>query len=408
MVLEYLQETDAVSRKKVLDDYLTQVTPRVDVDEIAQLIDRLPPVQPARDLTDEVMEMRAGPGRNATTYHLKLPPEYTHNRAYPVVIVLHNAGEKARDMLARWETHAADHGYVVAAPDWSQGFGGGEYGYTEREHDGVLDTLRDLRRRFQIDSDRVFLFGLGEGGKMAFDVGLAHPDLFAGVVPMCVGPSHFPRAYWRNAQYLPFYAINGTRAGDSQAALRQQFDNWVLRGYPALWVEYKGRGTEFISGELPNLFDWMRHQKRVFPLRQVGTDGVNTQFGNEFCTLRPEDNRFYWLSTTGISPRNIITPGRWNQAVAGTPAMLTARIDTETNEIAVKTQGLNQLTIWLGRNPAGQYMIDFDKPVSVRVGFTNYVNKRLLTPSLAVLLEDLYVRMDRKHLFMARIDLKLR
>lgn len=403
MILAYLQENDALGRKKLLDGYLASVTPRVDLDEIAQLIDKLPPTQPG-EIGDGVLQGRAGTGRNASSYHLKLPPEYTPNRAYPVLIVLANTGEKASTMLARWEKAAADHGYLLAAPEWNTGVAD-EYGHTEREHDAVLDTLRDLRRRYQIDSDRVFLFGLGEGAKMAFDVGLAHPDLFAGVLPMGAGPGRYPRRYWRNAQYLPFYVVNGTRAGDSQTLLRELFDHWILRGYPALWVEYKGRGTEFFSAEVPALFDWMRHQTRVFPLRQLGTDGVGSQFGNEFCTLRPEDNRFYWLSTDGISPRNLVPPERWSNLT--TPATLTGRIDSTTNEVVLKTSGLTRVTLWLGRNPAGQYMIDFDKPLTVNVGFTNYWNRKV-TPSLELLLEDLYRRGDRKHLFVARVDIKLR
>lgn len=404
MILAYLRERDEATRKKSLSAYLAAVTPRVDLDEIAGLIDKLPPVQPAAIDTTRVLERRVGTRKRPSSYLLKLPPEYTHSRPYPVLVVLANASEKARDMLARWERAAADHGYLLVAPQWSTGVVD-EYGYSEVEHDAVLDALRDVRQCYQIDSDRIFLYGLGEGAKMAFDVGLAHPDLFAGVLPMGAGPNRFPRRYWRNAQYLPFYVVNGTRAGDSQSLLREQFEHWVIRAYPALWVEYKGRGTEFLPAELPNLFDWMRHQTRFFPLRQLGTDGVGTQFGNEFCTLRPEDNRFYWLSTTGLSPRNTIAPERWSNSVA--PATLTGRIDASTNEITLKTSGLNQVTLWIGRNPAGQYMIDFDKPVNVKVGFTMYWNRKV-SPSLEVLLEDLYHRGDRKHLYLARIDINLR
>jgi hypothetical protein len=299
---------------------------------------------------------------------------------------------------------ADEHGYILVAPKWERSLGE-NYGFSEEEHDAVLEVLRDLRRRYQVDSDRVFLFGWGEAGRMAFDVGLAHPDLFAGVLPMAAGPSFYPRRYWRNGQYLPFFVVNGTRA-PSNGQVREQFDNWVIRGYPALWIEYKGRGTEFFSGEVPVLFDWMRHQKRAFPLRQLGTDGNRTPFGNEFCTMRPEDNRFYWLSTTGINARNQCRPEKWSNLVE--PAAMTARIDPSTNEIYVKTSGLSQISIWLGRNPKGQYMIDFDRPVTVRVGLRAMWANRKVTPSLSVLLEDLYQRGDRKHLFVARIDLSLR
>src|SRR5205823_3060378 len=121
---------------------------------------------------------------------------------------------------------------------------------------------------------------------------------FAGVLPVSGGPHLFAARYWRNAQYLPFYVVAGDRSGEDQKKVSAQFNNWVLRGYPALWVGYKGRGLEWFPGEVPSMFDWMRHQRRAFPLRQLGTDGGGGNFGNEFTTMRPEDNRFYWLSTS--------------------------------------------------------------------------------------------------------------
>jgi pimeloyl-ACP methyl ester carboxylesterase len=404
MVLEYQQEGDAVSRKKILADYLAKITPRVDLDEIAQLISSLPPADPVRGLGSQVSERQAGARRQQTTYFVKLPPEYTPSRSYPVLLVLHQVGEKPAQIIERFAKHAADHGYILAAPQWGKGLASA-YEYSEREHDAALDTIRDLKRRFHVDDDRVFLFGWGEGGRMAFDVGLAHPDLFAGVLPMAAGPTLYPRRYWRNAQYLPFYVVNGTRGADSQTLLRDQFGHWIQRGFPALWVEYKGRGTEFFSAEVPALFDWMRHQKRIFPLRQVGTDGVGTAFGNEFCTMRAEDNRFYWLSTSNISSRHLVSAGRWNNLAE--PAAMTARIDPSTNEINVKTIGLHDVTVWLGRNPVGQSMIDFEKPVMIRIGLRTYFTGKV-TPSLGVLLEEVYRRGDRKHLYLARVEMKIR
>jgi pimeloyl-ACP methyl ester carboxylesterase len=406
LVLASQVESRPSARQKLLDDYLKDVTPRLDIDEIAQLIDKLPPPEPAVHQSEEISTVNVGEGRSRSSYLLKLPPEYTHNRQYPVLIVLHNTGETANAMLARWQEQAAEHGYILIAPQWGSPVVD-EYDFDERYHFMVLDALRDLKRRYQIDCDRVFLTGLGEGGKMAFDVGLSHPDLFAGVIPMGAGPSKYSRAYWRNAQNLPLYVINGTRAGESQKQLREQFLQWTVRGYPALWVEYKGRGTEFFTAELPTVFDWMRHQKRAFPLRRLGSDGGGGQFGNEYCTLRETDNRFYWLSSSSIHPRSTVPADRWT--IHTQPATMTATINPDTNEISVMTQGLNQLTIWLGRNAAGQYQIDFDRPVNIRMGaFKMLAINRKVTPSLQVLLEDLYQRGDRKQLFLARLDFNLR
>src|SRR5262249_16382706 len=147
----------------------------------------------------------------------------------------------------------------------------------------VLDTLRDLRRRFHPDCDRVFLFGLGEGAKMAFDVGLSHPDLFAGVMPMGAGPLFHARKDWRTAQHLPFYVMMATNVvREHGEGMRAQLKSWIDNRYSILLVEYKGRGSEWLGGELPNMFDWMRFQKRAFPMDRLGSDGLGGGFGEEF------------------------------------------------------------------------------------------------------------------------------
>ena len=268
-----------------------------------------------------------------------------------------------------------------------------------------MKTLLDLRRRFQIDSDRVFLSGFGQGGSMAYDVGMAHPDLFAGVLPVGAGPKYFSAHYWRNAQYLPYYVVSGDRSGDMNKKVREQFTDWVQRGYPSIWVQYKGRGVEWFSGEVPLMFDWMRSKRRIFPLHQLGTDGNGGQFGNEFQSMRAGDNRFYWLSTDSIGDRSINNAARWNSTI--TPATLTAKIDPTTNEINVRVTGLKQLTVWFGRDAKGAAMIDFDKPVLIRVGLEAKWNKKV-APSLTTMLEDLYQRGDRQRLFLAKVDMDLR
>jgi hypothetical protein len=222
---------------------------------------------------------------------------------------------------------------------------------------------------------------------------------------MAAGPSYFSEAYWRNAQYLPFYVVDGDRSGDGNKKVREEFNNWMPRGFNSIWVQYKGRGVEWFGGELPAVFEWMRDKRRAYPLRQLGTDGLGGNFGSEFYTMRQSDNRFYWLSTDEVMTRCYNTYEGWNGRVNA--AKMTARIDPGANEIKVQASGLRQLSIWLGRNSKGESMVDFDKPVSVFVGLSVRVNKRKITPTLDILLRDLAERGDRQRLFLAKIDLKL-
>jgi pimeloyl-ACP methyl ester carboxylesterase len=404
MVLSFLRSDDANKRQQLLQRHQAgSRTESASLDELIQIIRTLPPVAPEKKLPVGVAEYKT----QGATYYVQLPPEYRHSRSYPVLIVLHEAGEKPSDMIQRWADAAAENGYILLAPEW-QNAGNGKYNYSEEEHTTAVNALRDLRRLFNIDEDRVFLSGLGEGGAMAFDVGLSHPDLFAGVLPVGAAPQYHAELCWRNAQYLPFYVVYGSQGPDHEK-IKELFNNWViLRAYSQLWVDYKGRGVEWYAGEVPNMFDWMRHKKREFPQPKLGSSGHGGQFGNEFCTLRASDNHFYWISCE--DNRSIKNLANWRLRNRVQPAALSARIDAENNKIYVDSSGaIGQIIIWLGRTYKGKDMIDFEKPVTVQHNLSlarPWVNRRI-APSMEVLLEDLAQRGDRQQLFLFKITLQL-
>jgi dienelactone hydrolase len=339
-----------------------------------------------------------GRRRGGIPYWLQLPPEYHHGRSWPLLIALHQAGESPELMMRRFGPLAAQHGYLLVAPEWGTGFQEA-YGYQPEEHAAVLDTLRDLRRRFQVDSDRVFLTGWCEGGNMAYDVGLSHPDLFAGVLPVCGRPRYHARAYWRNAQHLPLYVTEGGQDGDGPKDNLNLFEQWVPRGYPALYVGYKARGPEWFAGEVPYLFDWMSRKKRSTAFPELGRTGGVGVLNEEYQSLRPTDDRFYWLSVDGIHDRNTAEAGRWRSGVSG--ATLAGRVSAG-NHINLYAHGFRKVTLWLG-----QGMIDFDKNATVYVNGQARLANRKVVPNLTTLLEDFYQRGDRQRLFWAKVEFPL-
>jgi pimeloyl-ACP methyl ester carboxylesterase len=392
-LLEYLKTDTPVGRKQLVDTYVQGGV--IGLDEIARMLASLPPPEPYSRLGSAPFRVEAADAGGGTsgTYLVQLPPEYHHYRSYPVLIVLHQGDEKPVDLLNRWSDLAGQRGYILVAPEWNSGKGV-TYQYTAAEQATVLNALRDLRRRFQVDSDRVFLFGYGQGGLMAFDLGLAHPDLFAGVMPMAAAPSYFATRYGTNAQLLPFYVVNGERTGEAAKANRKLFREWVRWNYPCFYVEYKGRGVEWFGGELPTLLDWMAPKKRAHPLRELGRPNLGN--GEEFKTMRLTDNRFYWLQGE-VLPHLVNDAGRWRSSVS--PASLQATISTG-NHISIHTMGIGQAAVWLGPN-----MIDFNKRLTLRVN-GQQLNPIPVRASLETLLEDVYLRGDRQQVYFARVPFK--
>ncbi len=398
-LLRFLRESAGDERGRIFSEYNRSEALRFDV--LAQLIELLPPPTPAAIPAANAgpaapLELSAVTTRNpkGTPYLVQLPPEYHPHRPYPVLMVLHNIGEPLKHTLETWSALAAKHGYLLVAPKWTEDAFQNEYRFSEREHQVVVDVLRDVRRRFNVDSDRIGLAGFSLSGLMAYDVGLSHPDLFAGVVVMCGRPRENIRWYRPNAQYLPFYVIEGERDGNGAAEAREMFKYWVPKGFPSVYVEYNGRGFEFFNGELPTVFDWLDRKRRgkAFPGFGV-TDGKTGTLGQRFHTLRPTDNRFYWVTIDELDNTSPVNPGQVCAFLSG------------SNQLTVQTARIKRLTVWLNAD-----MVDFDQPVEVRVNPTAPSGKNAkgeVKPSLKILLDDFYQRADKGLLFVAKREFRL-
>ena len=416
MVLAYQKAEESASRAQILKSFIKQH--EITVDVIDRLIQHLPPPEPYEKIGDDLLKLEIGIDGPAqgTSYFVLLPPEYNHQRRYPVLFALNAGGETPKAMMSRLATLARKNGYILVAPVYASGLKF-QYGYTAREHACVTDCIRDLRRKFQIDSDRVFMLGWRQGGNMAFDVGLSHPDLFAGVITMNGSPLPYGQKYWSNGQYLPFYCIDGDMNGKMPGQHRMLFKEWIRGQYPSLYVEYKGRGSEWFSAELPTMFEWMKNKTRAAPLKQLGLLHTGGRSGEEFRSNRETDNRFYWLSTDSILPAYLAGPSAMGKS-APRPATLQATIipgnylnvrkgvavkNEAWNQVNVRTFGVNQVSVSIGPK-----MIDWNLPVRFRVNTSLMGKDRMIQPSLLTLLEDFYWQGDRQRLVYAKLEARFK
>ncbi|MFW6125397.1 MAG: alpha/beta hydrolase-fold protein, partial [Pirellulales bacterium] len=319
-------------------------------------------------------------------YWVQLPPEYSPDRSYPAVITLHGAGASAKMQAGWWGPQAGRHGYIVLAPEYTKP-NQRLYDYSDAAHKAVLGTLFDARRRFSIDSDRVFLSGYSMGGDAAWDIGLAHPDLFAGLVPIVGICEKISAIYWQNAEHLPIYLVGGEKDRDAPKRNGVHLDRMMDHGFPVTYSEYIGRGHEDFYEEIHNLFEWMTRQRRVHHPEQFACRSV-----------RPGDNRFYWAEVEDIPAISTIPPGRLTEPARRhrwlRPLVIEGKLGA-TNSVSV-SGGTTRMQIWLAPD-----MVDFDREVDV------YVNGRpvrtAVTPSLGVLLEDFRTRGDRQKLYWVKV-----
>lgn len=396
LVREYLSEPRAAEREAILDRLIGQEgsTPGY----LAKIIAHMkPPVgtdaQPVKEVQGLYLLTTPGlTGEPDIQYYVQLPPEYDPNRRYPCIVTLNGVGSTPLQQIAWWAGdynpslhqrmgQASRHGYVVIAPVWARE-AQTKYEYSAREHAAVLYSLRDAMRRASIDSDRVFLSGHSMGGDAVWDIGVAHPDVFAGVIPIVAVADRYVDLYHENAKHVPFYFVMGEMDGDKLAQNARSFDRYLTRvGYDVMMVEYQGRGHEHFHDEILHLFDWMEKHKRNF-------------FPREFkvASMRPWDNFFWWAELRDFPEKSMVSPVAWSARRVPRPALTEGKI-LENNGVYLKTAA-DEATIWLSPE-----MVNFDERIHING------KARLVKPSAEVLLEDVRTRGDRQHPFWAKQEL---
>jgi predicted esterase len=362
-----------------------------------------PPVETPDEAATEIpgtyqLEAPSLPGDPKVTYFAQLPPEYDPYRRYPCIISLHGAGTSALQQIDWWAGNyseqakmrlgqASRHGYIVLAPAWAEP-NQYKYNYSAREHAAVLYTLLDACRRFNIDVDRVFLSGHSMGGDAAWDIGLAHPHMWAGILPVVAKADKYVERYWENGRRLPMYFVTGEMDGNKIAQNAPQWNRYLNKHtYNVVVVEYQGRGHEHFHDEIQRMFDWMK----LTPPRNLLLDEF------EAYSLRPWDNVFWWAEVSGFPERSTVVPVNWDtESGAARPGLVEGRI-TERKRVVLKTAAA-QATVWLSPD-----MVDFASRVSV--SFNGRSQTVALEPGIGDLLEDARTRCDRQHPFWVRLKL---
>jgi dienelactone hydrolase len=97
------------------------------------------------------------------------------------VFGLDNRPDETDAEASRNEVTFPDVPALVVAP-----YGRGErMAYDGLGQEDVLRVIADVRRAYKIDPDRIALTGLSMGGGGTWQLGLAHPELFSALAPVC-------------------------------------------------------------------------------------------------------------------------------------------------------------------------------------------------------------------------------
>jgi hypothetical protein len=282
-------------------------------------------------------------------YAIYIPKNFDESRKYPLVVFLHGAMSNHRlglrrvfgqgniqgtdfikpghvpvetDLEAtRYFPQLKDVDYVVAAP-----YARGTAGYQGIPEQDVYDMLDDIKSRFSIDEDRIYLTGLSMGGGGTVWLGLTRPDIWAAIAPCCPAPPDGSADLACNAKNLPVHLFVGDQDFLYQTALdwKKKFETHSAHFE---YSEYPGIGHNSWEYAYKDgfIFDWFsRYKRNLFP------DQV------QFSTRWYKYNKAYWIKIDKLTP--------------GSLATIDARFTGE-NVIEIITGGLDAFTMNLMGHP---------------------------------------------------------
>jgi len=408
LVLEYLRSgPDEAEHQQILDNLLK--IDGVNLSRIQQMLELLPP---------PLAEAVAASGEPETfdvidvwdqvrqTYSVTLPIEYSPQHVYPLLVVLHAGGMAPTQELGLWAGSseqpgpAQARGYITIAPHYAEA-DQTRYNYNVEAHNCVLDCINDARRRFRIHSDRVFLAGHGMGGDACFDLGMSHPGIFAGIVPINGMVDRYCTQYRLNDPLQAWYVVNGELHGDARGMSITEnapdLNAMMRAGHDMLYCEYKQRGFETYFEEFARIFEWMALHRRAPLPRELGSQ---KRLDPGVSILRPFDTSFHWLDISGL-PSKLSEPIVWDAKRHRTPRPLSLE-----GKIA---QGEDLTTIFI-KSPGSHAkimlspeLVNFEQRVKVEDNGTKFFD--FVRPDIGVMLEDLRVRGDRQRMYLGRIDI---
>jgi poly(3-hydroxybutyrate) depolymerase/kynurenine formamidase len=274
----------------------------------------------------------AFPGTGAQVpYALFVPSTYDADRSWPLIVALHGLG-RPYDWMMGYDGFidmAERGGYVVVSPlgyhprAWYGSRGHGIPGGAAREGERLPDNLGELserdvmnvlgiaRERFNIDEDRIYLWGHSMGGAGSYHLAARYADVWAGVAVAAPAPLPERIDDLERFRRTPVLVLHG----DEDATVPVQLSRtWVARmrelGMEHVYAEIPGGDHSLFVSQSPatlskvfSFFDVVRKRER---LGMSQTRGVTRETIDRWADEL--SNRGRWGADDELGTLNLITP----------------------------------------------------------------------------------------------------
>jgi predicted peptidase len=195
---------------------------------------------------------------------LFVPHGYQGDKAYPIILFLHGAGETGIDGVKQAKVglgpailkQEKSFPFFAVFPQSQKRTWKADSDDAKR----ALAILDQVQKDYQIDSKRIYLTGLSMGGYGTWSLATAHPDKWAAIAPICGGgdPTQADKI-----KHIPTWCFHG----DADKAVkveksREMIDALKKAGAMPKYSEYPGVGHNSWDKAYgtAELYDWLLKQ----------------------------------------------------------------------------------------------------------------------------------------------------
>lgn len=198
-----------------------------------------------------------------TQYLLYLPEAYANDSTakWPLLLFLHGAGESGTD-IEKIKVHGPPElieagkkfPFIVVSPQAPP-----QRGWRAETLKGLLD---DIKKKYRVDNDRVYLTGLSMGGFGTWDLSEKYPDEFAAIAPICGGGD--TEKIWK-LRHMPVWCFHGAKDDVVPLAASQRMVNALKPYNPSvkftIYPEANHNSWDLTYNN-DSLYTWLLAQKK--------------------------------------------------------------------------------------------------------------------------------------------------
>lgn len=214
-------------------------------------------------------------GGTAFPYVVYVPPQWTPERKWPVIVFLHGAGERGSDGLRqtqvgigpaiRWNRERVPAIVILPqAPEDERWIGA--------PAEAAMRAVDATMREFAGDPDRLTLTGLSMGGYGTWHLALAYPDRFAALAPVCGG-------------IVPAGSATSVRQSPLTASAEDPYTFAAVRlRHIPVWIFHGADDTVVLPSESRKMHEALRAAKgdvRYTEYEGVGHNSWERAYGEE-------------------------------------------------------------------------------------------------------------------------------